>query len=58
MPQTNPYALAPAGIPVGFALWLLGTHIERYTPTVVGLAMVAFSLYFVLYPPRPEDPDG
>ncbi|GEM_PF-3267796 len=47
---------APAGIPLGLGLWLLGAHLERYHPTVLGLALVGFSLYFVLYPPRTRDP--
>ncbi len=46
--------LAPAGIPLGIAVWLLGAHLELYWPTVGGLALTAFSLYAVLYPPRPD----
>ena len=47
--------LAPAGIPVGLALWLLGAHLGSYGVTVGGLALVAFSLYAVLYPPRSSE---
>jgi len=49
------HRFAPAGIPLGLGLWLLGAHLERYYPTVLGLALVGFSLYFVLYPPREAD---
>lgn len=50
--------LAPAGIPLGLGLWLLGAHLEAYFPTVLGLALVGFSLYVVLYPPRESNPSG